>query len=83
MKVRGSVAVAGLGAVGKPLAALLADTYAVTAFDVDHPPLDTLRPVEIFHICYPFEIGDFLATSATYIGGLQPAVTVINSTVPV
>jgi UDP-N-acetyl-D-mannosaminuronate dehydrogenase len=83
VKSHGSVAVAGLGAVGKPLAALLADTYAVTAFDVDHPPLVTLRPVEILHICYPFEIADFLATSAAYISGLRPAVTVVNSTVPV
>jgi UDP-N-acetyl-D-mannosaminuronate dehydrogenase len=83
VKDHGSVAVAGLGAVGKPLAALLADTHPVTAFDVDHPPLDTLRPIEILHICYPFEIGDFLATSAAYISGLQPAVTVVNSTVPV
>ena len=83
MKERGTVAVAGLGAVGQALAALLAEPYAVSAFDVDHPPLDTLRPVEIFHICYPFESGDFLATSAAYVRGLQPAVTVVNSTVPV
>ena len=34
MKRHGSVAVAGLAAVEKPLAALLADIYAVTAFDV-------------------------------------------------
>jgi UDP-N-acetyl-D-mannosaminuronate dehydrogenase len=77
------VAVAGLGAVGKSLAALLSESYAVTAFDVDHPPLSALRPIDTLHICYPFEIPDFLATSAEYIAGLEPTVTVINSTVAV
>jgi hypothetical protein len=83
MKGKGKVAVAGLGAVGTPLAALLSESYDVTTFDVHHPPLDTLRPIELLHICYPFEIPDFLVTSASYIAGLEPAVTVINSTVAV
>jgi UDP-N-acetyl-D-mannosaminuronate dehydrogenase len=83
MKGKGTIAVAGLGQVGKPLAALLSGSYDVAAFDVDHPSLGTLRPIEILHICYPFEIRDFLGTSAYYIAGLEPAVTVINSTVAV
>src|SRR5262245_18908922 len=83
MTGKGKVAVAGLGAVGTALAALLSESYDVTTFDVHPPPLETLRPIEFLHICYPFEIPDFLATSASYIAGLQPAVTIINSTVAV
>lgn len=83
MKAKATIAVAGLGEVGKPLAALLSESYDVTAFDVDHPPLETLRPIEVLHICYPFEIPDFLGTGARYIAGLEPSVTVINSTVAV
>lgn len=83
MKAKATIAVAGLGEVGKPLAALLSESYEVMAFDVDHPPLETLRPIEVLHLCYPFEIPDFLGTSAHYIAGLEPSVTVINSTVAV
>jgi UDP-N-acetyl-D-mannosaminuronate dehydrogenase len=79
----GVTVVAGLGEVGKPLAELLSAHYEVVAFDVDHPPLESLRPVEVLHVCYPFEIPDFVATTAAYIEGLQPAVTIINSTVAV
>lgn len=82
-EAKGRVAVVGLGAVGRPLAALLSTAYAVTAFDVDPPPLETLRPVDVLHICYPFEIPDFDGTSAAYIAALEPRVTVINSTVAV
>jgi UDP-N-acetyl-D-mannosaminuronate dehydrogenase len=81
--MKGKVAVAGLGEVGKPLAALLSERYEVTSFDADHPPLAALRPVDVLHICYPFEIADFLGTTVRYIAGLQPIVTVINSTVAV
>ena len=83
MTGKGKVAVAGLGAVGTPLAALLSEAYDVTTFDVHHPPLETLRPIDVLHICYPFELSDFLGTSTSYIAGLAPAVTVINSTVAV
>ena len=34
-----------------------------------------------FHICYPFEIEDFVGECARYIELFKPALTIINSTV--
>jgi UDP-N-acetyl-D-mannosaminuronate dehydrogenase len=83
MKTAGRVAVAGLGQVGTALTALLSQSYEVTAFDVVHPSLDIFRPIDFFHVCYPFEIPDFVTTTADYMAALDARVTVINSTVAV
>lgn len=77
------VAIAGLGEVGKPLSAVLESTYHIMGIDVPHPPLADLGPVDVLHICYPFEIDDFVGESVRYIEGLRPRLTIVDSTVGV
>lgn len=76
--------VVGLGEVGRPLFDLIARTGA-TPVGVDAAPVDLPAPgtVAVMHICYPFEIGDFVGETARYIDLLQPGLTIINSTVGV
>jgi len=37
--------------------------------------------VDVLHVCYPFEIRDFVSETARYIGLFKPTLTIINSTV--
>jgi UDP-N-acetyl-D-mannosaminuronate dehydrogenase len=76
------VVVVGLGEVGRPLLNLLSANYNVIGVDVT-PPLEPIGIVDVLHICYPFEIKDFVGESARYIDMFKPNVTVINSTVGV
>ena len=39
--------------------------------------------VDIMHVCFPFQIKDFVGETARYIELYHPALTVINSTVAV
>lgn len=74
------VVVAGLGEVGKPLMQLLSKHYDVAGIDI----VATNRHVEqadVLHICFPFEIRDFVGESVRYITRYRPRLTVINSTV--
>jgi UDP-N-acetyl-D-mannosaminuronate dehydrogenase len=77
-----SVVVVGLGEVGRPLLQLLAGHYKVIGVDIT-PPTDPTGVVDVLHICYPFEIKDFVGETARYIDLFEPTVTVINSTVGV
>src|SRR5262249_40931691 len=45
------------------------------------PPAEPITDVGVLHICYPFEISDFVGETARYIEQFQPALTIINSTV--
>ena len=76
--------VIGLGEVGRPLCDLIAQTGAevlgVDVAPVDLPPHGT---VGVMHICFPFEIEDFVGETARYVDRLRPELTVINSTVGV
>ena len=47
------------------------------------PPSEPIGSVDVLHLCYPFEIKDFIGESARYIEMFKPKVTVINSTVGV
>ena len=75
-----TVAVVGLGEIGRPLLELLSTRYPVLGVDVSPPPI---RPegIEVLHICYPFEIEDFVGETARYIELFKPGLTIINSTV--
>jgi UDP-N-acetyl-D-mannosaminuronate dehydrogenase len=77
-----SVVVVGLGEVGRPLLQLLTGHYQVIGVDITLPSEPT-GFVDILHICYPFEIKDFVSETARYIDLFKPKVTVINSTVGV
>jgi UDP-N-acetyl-D-mannosaminuronate dehydrogenase len=77
-----SVVVVGLGEVGRPLLELLSTHYRTIGVDIK-PPAEPLGEVDVLHICYPFEIKDFIGETAHYIDRYKPRLTVINSTVEV
>jgi UDP-N-acetyl-D-mannosaminuronate dehydrogenase len=76
------VVVVGLGEVGRPLLQLLSEHYDVVGVDIE-PPSQSIGAVDVLHICYPFEIKDFVGETARYISLFKPGATVINSTVAV
>ncbi len=77
-----SVVVVGLGEVGRPLLQLLSAHYRVVGVDITLPA-EPVGEVDVLHVCYPFEIKDFIGETARYIARFKPAVAVINSTVGV
>ena len=77
-----SVVVAGLGEVGRPLLELLSSRYRTVGVDIK-PPAEPLGEVDVLHVCYPFEIKDFIGETAHYIDKYKPRLAVINSTVAV
>jgi len=78
----GKIVVVGLGEVGKPLLELISQHRAVIGIDIEGPQGD-LGNVDVMHICYPYQIRDFVGESARYIEMLRPGLTVVNSTVGV
>jgi UDP-N-acetyl-D-mannosaminuronate dehydrogenase len=75
------VIVAGLGEVGKPLLRILKRTYDCVGIDVEPAHID--RPCSVLHVCYPFQMKDFVGITADYIDRFAPKLTIINSTVAV
>jgi UDP-N-acetyl-D-mannosaminuronate dehydrogenase len=73
------VVVVGLGEVGKPLFDLLSRHYDTVGVDIS--PVGLIENVAVLHVCYPFEIKDFIGETARYIDFFRPALTIINSTV--
>lgn len=73
--------VIGLGEVGRPLYELLREQHETTGMDV--APVDVPNRVDVMHVCYPFEIPDFIGETARYIARFRPELTVINSTVAI
>jgi UDP-N-acetyl-D-mannosaminuronate dehydrogenase len=80
MKEQQNVVVVGLGEVGKPLFELASRHHRAIGVDID-PPKDRIENIDVLHVCFPFEIRDFVGEVARYIARFQPVVTVINSTV--
>jgi UDP-N-acetyl-D-mannosaminuronate dehydrogenase len=74
------VVVLGLGEVGKPLFQLISKHQEVVGIDVT-PPEERITDVDILHVCYPYEIKDFIGVTCGYIQQYNPKVTIINSTV--
>ena len=77
--VKGSTLVIGLGEVGKPLLELISERLDVVSVDLE--PVEVQGDCEIMHICYPFEIDDFVGESVRYINKYKPRLTIVNSTV--
>ena len=48
---------------------------------VDIAPVEGIEQVDVLHICYPFQIKDFIGETARYIERYIPNLVVINSTV--
>jgi UDP-N-acetyl-D-mannosaminuronate dehydrogenase len=76
------VVVVGLGEVGKPLFELASRYHDTLGVDIS-PPVEPIEQVDVLHICYPFQIRDFVGETARYIDLFKPVLTVINSTVSV
>lgn len=81
MRKIGKVVVAGLGEVGKPLFDLISRHYDVIGVDI--APVERIEHVDVLHVCYPFQIRDFIGETARYIDLFRPALTIVNSTVAI
>lgn len=82
MREENSIVVVGLGEVGRPLLQFLSGHYKVIGVDLA-PPAEPVGKVDVLHICFPFEIKDFVGESARYIEMFKPGLTIIHSTVAV
>ena len=81
MKKQEKVVVVGLGEIGKPLFELISKCHEATGVDIN--PIDRVEGVDVMHVCYPFQIKDFVGETARYIELFKPRLTIINSTVAV
>jgi UDP-N-acetyl-D-mannosaminuronate dehydrogenase len=77
-----NVVVVGLGEIGKPLFQIAGKHHRVIGVDIS-PPSELIQDVSFLHICFPFQVTDFVAEVARYIELFRPVVTIINSTVAV
>jgi len=77
-----TVVVVGLGEVGRPLFDLVSRRRRAIGVDVS-PLAEPVPQVDVMHVCYPFEIEDFVGQTATYIERFRPDLTIVNSTVAV
>jgi UDP-N-acetyl-D-mannosaminuronate dehydrogenase len=75
------VVVVGLGEIGKPLCELFSKHRDVVGVDLS--PVGPVDNVEVLHICYPFQIPDFIGETVRYVRTFRPELTIINSTVAV
>src|ERR1700722_9194573 len=82
VKTRNSVVVVGLGEVGKPVFELISKHHHTVGVDIS-PLLEETEQVDVLHVCYPFEIKDFVGETVRYIELFRPTLTIINSTVGV
>lgn len=82
MNEENSVVVVGLGEVGRPLLELLSKRYKTVGVDIA-PPTGPIGKVDVLHICFPFQIQDFVGESARYIDLFKPTLTIVNSTVAI
>ena len=82
MKDAENVLVVGLGEIGRPLLELVSRRHRATGLDVA-PRGELPSHVDVMHICYPFEVRDFVGETVRYIERFHPAVTIVNSTVAV
>jgi UDP-N-acetyl-D-mannosaminuronate dehydrogenase len=73
------VVVVGLGEVGKPLLELISQQHDTVGVDIS--PVERIKHVDVLHICYPFEIKNFIGETLRYIEFFEPTLTIINSTV--
>ena len=82
MKNSKTVVVVGLGEVGRPLFDLLSIHCDAVGVDIS-PPSKEVNGVDILHICFPYQIDDFVGETVRYIQLFTPKITIVNSTVAV
>jgi len=79
--MQSTVVVVGLGEIGNPLFQLLKRKYRAVGVDMEAVDID--ESCDIMHVCYPYDINDFVKTTVDYMEKYGPRITVINSTVAV
>lgn len=79
MSTQELVVVAGLGEVGRPLLNILKRAFDCAGVDV--APVAIYRPCSVLHVCYPYQIRDFIGVTANYVAKYQPRLIVVHSTV--
>lgn len=82
MRKKNRVVVIGLGEIGKPILELVSKQHDAVGVDV-YPSLNRIGKVDLLHVCYPFEINDFVGETARYIALFTPTLTIVNSTVAI
>jgi UDP-N-acetyl-D-mannosaminuronate dehydrogenase len=82
MKTKQHVVVVGLGEVGKPLFELISRHHHTVGVDIAPPP-EEKEKVDVLHVCFPFQIKDFVSEAVRYIEFFKPKLVVVNSTVAV
>jgi UDP-N-acetyl-D-mannosaminuronate dehydrogenase len=82
MAEKKKVVVAGLGEVGKPIFELASRQHETLGVDVEPPPAPASK-ADVLHVCYPFQIADFVGETARYIELFRPELTIVNSTVAI
>jgi UDP-N-acetyl-D-mannosaminuronate dehydrogenase len=81
VKGKNKVVVVGLGEVGKPLFELIARHHDTVGVDISPP--GEIEQVDVLHVCYPFQIKDFVGETGRYMELFKPKLTIVNSTVAV
>ena len=82
--MRQTVVVVGLGEVGGPLLQLVERAgHTVVGVDLEPTILPAKGVTDVLHVCFPFEIPDYVGETIRYVELLEPALTILNSTVGV
>ena len=81
MRKKGNVVVVGLGEVGKPLLELVSRHHDAIGLDIS--PIEGIGQIDILHVCYPFQIEDFVGETVRYVELFSPSLTIVNSTVAI
>ena len=71
--------VIGEGEIGLPIANILSNAYNVVTRDL--APIEDPGEIAVLHICYPFQIENFIETTINYIKTYAPKLTILHSTV--
>src|SRR5438552_4126231 len=82
MTERKKVVVVGLGEVGRPLFEIASRHHQTIGVDIE-PVVKKVQGIDVMHICFPFQIKDFVGESTRRIEQFKPALTIINSTAAV
>jgi hypothetical protein len=59
MSAAGTIIVLGLGEVGRPVLDIASRHHRTVGIDIT-PPAEPIERVDVMHVCYPFEIKDFV-----------------------
>jgi UDP-N-acetyl-D-mannosaminuronate dehydrogenase len=77
--MNGKILVIGLGEVGRPLLEVISDHMETVGIDIQ--PVEFNAECDVMHICFPFQVPNFVDQCVDYINKYKPKLTVINSTV--